>query len=444
MTKTFSSTLVATELLLLELLGPERAAPVSRPSSARADDAQAAIAAAESLVEPLAASLRDAGHLFVTGGGLGYPAALEAALKLKEMALIHAEGAEVVGDDLGRRHDARAGRGRHRAGARRPGPPGAIADLLAHAAAWGAPDDRGRAGARLVASSDLLPLPPRAEEDHAPLVRCRRSPCSRSRSPGYAAQIPTTRAGSSATTARASPTSSVPATETSVMTRIVLVGAGSVEFTRNLLGDILSFPALRDAELVLHDIDADRLRTAERMAAWTAEALGAAPSISAHLDRREALAGADFVINTIQVGGARATQVDFDIPARHGLRYTINDTINVGGVLRGLRTIPVVLGIAARYGGRVPRRAVPQLHEPDGHARPGRRRGASASRPWACATPSTGPSTASRATSGVPRRRGRRTVGRRQPPRLDPAPRAPWPGPLPGPRGVRGGRPGPR
>jgi alpha-galactosidase len=131
------------------------------------------------------------------------------------------------------------------------------------------------------------------------------------------------------------------------VTRIVLVGAGSVEFTRNLLGDILSFPALRDAELVLHDIDADRLKTAERMAAWTAQALGASPTIRGSLDRREALVGADFVINTIQVGGARATQVDFDIPGRYGLQYTINDTINVGGVLRGLRTIPVVLGIAS-------------------------------------------------------------------------------------------------
>jgi alpha-galactosidase len=131
------------------------------------------------------------------------------------------------------------------------------------------------------------------------------------------------------------------------MTRIVLVGAGSVEFTRNLLGDILTFDALGDAELVLHDIDPDRLTTAERMARWTAEALGVSPSIKGSLDRREALAGADVVINTIQVGGARATQVDFDIPGRYGLEYTINDTINVGGVLRGLRTIPVVLGIAA-------------------------------------------------------------------------------------------------
>jgi alpha-galactosidase len=129
------------------------------------------------------------------------------------------------------------------------------------------------------------------------------------------------------------------------MTRIVLVGAGSVEFTRNLLGDILAYPALGDATIVLHDIDADRLATAEQMARWTAGALGASPRIEGHLDRRAALAGADFVIDTIQVGGAAATQVDFEIPRGFGLEYTINDTINVGGVMRGLRSIPVILGI---------------------------------------------------------------------------------------------------
>src|SRR3954468_12412488 len=130
------------------------------------------------------------------------------------------------------------------------------------------------------------------------------------------------------------------------MARIVLVGAGSVEFTRNLLGDILSSAALRGSDIVLHDIDPERLATAERMARWTAGALKAEPTISAHLDRRDALAGADFVVNTIQVGGARATQVDFDVPGRFGLRYTIADTVGVGGVFRGLRTVPVVLGIA--------------------------------------------------------------------------------------------------
>lgn len=129
------------------------------------------------------------------------------------------------------------------------------------------------------------------------------------------------------------------------MPRIVLVGAGSVEFTRNLLGDILTSPALRSSEIVLHDIDPERLATGERMARWTAAALGAEPGISAHLDRRTALRDADFVINTIQVGGARATKLDFEVPARFGLHYTIADTIGVGGVFRSLRTIPVVLGI---------------------------------------------------------------------------------------------------
>jgi len=118
-----------------------------------------------------------------------------------------------------------------------------------------------------------------------------------------------------------------------------------VEFTRNLLGDFLAYPELSGATIVLHDIDADRLDTARRMAGWTARAMGADPTIEAHLDRRAALRGADFVVNTIQVGGARATQLDFDIPSRYGLNYTINDTINVGGVMRGLRSIPVVLGI---------------------------------------------------------------------------------------------------
>jgi alpha-galactosidase len=129
------------------------------------------------------------------------------------------------------------------------------------------------------------------------------------------------------------------------VTRIVLAGAGSVEFTRNLLGDILGYPELRTSTIVLHDIDPDRLATAQGMARWTAETLQAEPVIEAHLDRRAALAAADFVIDTIQVGGARATEIDFAIPARYGLEYTINDTINVGGVMRGLRSIPVVLGI---------------------------------------------------------------------------------------------------
>jgi alpha-galactosidase len=129
------------------------------------------------------------------------------------------------------------------------------------------------------------------------------------------------------------------------MTRIVFIGAGSVEFTRNLLGDILTFPELAESEIVLHDVDAERLATADAMARWTSDAVGARARVSPHLDRRRALEGADFVINTIEVGGLAATRLDFDIPARYGLRQTIADTSGVGAVSRALRSIPVFLDI---------------------------------------------------------------------------------------------------
>jgi len=131
------------------------------------------------------------------------------------------------------------------------------------------------------------------------------------------------------------------------MTRIAFVGAGSVEFTRNLLGDILTFPELADATIALHDIDPERLAAGEAMARWTADALGAPATIEAHLDRRAALEGCDHVIIMVQVGGHPATLVDFDVPNRYGLRQTIGDTLGVGGIFRALRTIPVMQGIAA-------------------------------------------------------------------------------------------------
>ena len=130
------------------------------------------------------------------------------------------------------------------------------------------------------------------------------------------------------------------------MTRIAFVGAGSVEFTRNLLGDLLTFPELADATIALHDIDAERLETAEAMARWTNQQLRARATFEAHLDRRAALAGCDFVVNMIQVGGHAATRIDFEVPMRHGLRQTIGDTLGIGGIFRSLRTIPVMLDIA--------------------------------------------------------------------------------------------------
>jgi alpha-galactosidase len=131
------------------------------------------------------------------------------------------------------------------------------------------------------------------------------------------------------------------------VTTIVFLGAGSVVFTRELLTDLLSFPEFADARIVLHDIDPERLATASALAGRIADAFGVRPSVVATLDRRAALDGADFVINAIQVGMYPATRVDFEVPARFGLRQTIGDTIGIGGIFRGLRTFPVLAGIAA-------------------------------------------------------------------------------------------------
>ena len=127
---------------------------------------------------------------------------------------------------------------------------------------------------------------------------------------------------------------------------IVIIGAGSVEFTRELLGDIFSFPELGSVRVVLHDIDAERLETAEAIARATAAQTGATPEVVASLDRRRALEGANYVINVIQVGMHDATVRDFEIPETYGLHQTIGDTIGIGGVFRGLRTFPVLDGIA--------------------------------------------------------------------------------------------------
>ncbi len=128
------------------------------------------------------------------------------------------------------------------------------------------------------------------------------------------------------------------------MPKIAFIGAGSTVFARRLLTDILSFPELADSHIALHDIDAERLRTSEIVARRVAQALGAQPALTTTTDRQAALDGADYAICMIQVGGYRpATVVDFEVPRRYGLRQTIADTLGIGGILRGLRTIPVLL-----------------------------------------------------------------------------------------------------
>lgn len=131
------------------------------------------------------------------------------------------------------------------------------------------------------------------------------------------------------------------------MAKIVLVGAGSTVFARSILRDLFLFPELHQSAITLMDIDAERLRDSEVVAHRVAERRGAKPVIEATTDRRRALDGADYVINLIQVGGYEpSTVIDFDIPRTFGLQQTIGDTLGIGGIMRALRTIPVMLEMA--------------------------------------------------------------------------------------------------
>jgi len=128
--------------------------------------------------------------------------------------------------------------------------------------------------------------------------------------------------------------------------RVVFVGAGSTVFTKHLVGDLLLTPELRGSELVLHDIDPQRLALSERVVRRVAERLGVAARILATTDRARALDGANVVFDTIQVGGYRpATVTDFEVPKRFGLEQTIGDTLGIGGIMRAVRTVPVMLEI---------------------------------------------------------------------------------------------------
>jgi alpha-galactosidase len=134
------------------------------------------------------------------------------------------------------------------------------------------------------------------------------------------------------------------------MTKIAFIGAGSVVFTKNLLTDILSFPELRGAKISLHDISAERLETAGMMSRWTSDQLGAGAEVEEHSNRRAAIEGADFVINMVQIGMHEATLLDFEIPRKYGLKQTIGDSMGIGGIFRGLRTIPFMLDLAREMG----------------------------------------------------------------------------------------------
>src|SRR5688500_2922845 len=129
------------------------------------------------------------------------------------------------------------------------------------------------------------------------------------------------------------------------MIKVALIGAGSVVFSKNLTGDILSYPEFKNATFSYMDVDPQRLEVGAALCRKAAKALGAGPAIHATLDRREALAGADFVINMVQIGGFDSTLVDFEIPRKYGLNFTIADTTGPGGFFRALRTFPMLSGL---------------------------------------------------------------------------------------------------
>ncbi|MEC7531329.1 MAG: alpha-glucosidase/alpha-galactosidase, partial [Actinomycetota bacterium] len=128
------------------------------------------------------------------------------------------------------------------------------------------------------------------------------------------------------------------------MPKIVFVGAGSTVFAQNLLTDILSLPDLSHSEIMLYDIDPDRLQTSALVANRIQAQLTTSALISTSLDLRQALDEADYVITMFQIGGYEpSTVIDFEIPKRYGLRQTIGDTLGIGGIMRAIRTIPVIL-----------------------------------------------------------------------------------------------------
>ena len=131
------------------------------------------------------------------------------------------------------------------------------------------------------------------------------------------------------------------------MLKITFLGAGSTVFARNVLGDVMCTPALRQCEIALYDIDPVRLRESEQILQTLNRNINEGRAvIRSYLgveNRREALAGARFVVNAIQIGGYEpSTVIDFEIPKKYGLRQTIADTLGIGGIMRALRTIPVM------------------------------------------------------------------------------------------------------
>ena len=131
------------------------------------------------------------------------------------------------------------------------------------------------------------------------------------------------------------------------MTKLTIIGAGSTVFTKNIVVDLLTIEKFKSIEIALMDIDRNRLDKTYELLEIISKKLNAKPIITKHTNRKDALINADYVQTTIQVGGYKpSTVIDFEIPKKYGLQQTIADTLGIGGIMRGLRTIPVLLDIA--------------------------------------------------------------------------------------------------
>ena len=132
--------------------------------------------------------------------------------------------------------------------------------------------------------------------------------------------------------------------------KITFMGAGSSVFARNVIGDCLSTEALRDATFALYDINGERLQQSKLILEAIQKEKGGYGKLECYLgveQRKDALRGANFVVNAIQVGlYDPCTIIDFEVPKKYGLRQTIGDTLGIGGIMRGLRTIPVMQDFA--------------------------------------------------------------------------------------------------
>jgi alpha-galactosidase len=123
--------------------------------------------------------------------------------------------------------------------------------------------------------------------------------------------------------------------------KVAFIGAGSTVFMRSIVGDLLQRPALSGATIALMDINPRRLEESEIVATKMIRTLGVSAKVETHVDQRKALAKADFVVVAFQIGGYEpCTVTDFELPKKYGLRQTIADTLGIGGIMRGLRTVP--------------------------------------------------------------------------------------------------------